>query len=92
MRHDAGTILDNQGVAIRTGHHCAQPVMERFGLPATCRASLAFYNTRADIDALVSGVRRERAQEFLLRDIADDSAGHSCLDDFTFTTPTMNSR
>jgi len=56
--HDAGTILDQQGVAIRTGHHCAQPVMERFGVPATCRASLAFYNTRAEIDALVAGVRK----------------------------------
>jgi len=51
--HDVGTILDQEGVAIRTGHHCAQPVMERFGVPATARASLAFYNTRAEIDALV---------------------------------------
>lgn len=55
--HDAGTILDQMGVAIRTGHHCAQPVMAHFGVPATCRASLALYNTRADIDALVAGVR-----------------------------------
>jgi len=55
--HDAGTILDQMGVALRTGHHCAQPVMARFGVPATCRASLALYNTRADIDALVAGVR-----------------------------------
>jgi cysteine desulfurase / selenocysteine lyase len=55
--HDAGTILDQMGVAIRTGHHCAQPVMERFGVPATCRASLALYNTTADIDALVAGLR-----------------------------------
>ena len=51
--HDIGTIVDREGVAIRTGHHCAQPVMDRFGVPATARASLAAYNTRADIDALV---------------------------------------
>ncbi len=56
--HDVGTILDQQGVAIRTGHHCAQPVMQRFGVPATCRASVALYNTRDDIDALVAGVRQ----------------------------------
>jgi cysteine desulfurase/selenocysteine lyase len=56
--HDAGTILDELGIAIRTGHHCAQPVMERYRVPATCRASLAFYNTEADIDALVAGIRR----------------------------------
>ncbi len=56
--HDVGTILDQQGIAIRTGHHCAQPVMDRFGVPATCRASLAFYNTRAEIDALVAGLRK----------------------------------
>ncbi|MHC4106881.1 MAG: SufS family cysteine desulfurase [Planctomycetota bacterium] len=56
--HDVGTILDQQGVAIRTGHHCAQPVMQRFGIPATCRASVALYNTRDDIDALVAGIRQ----------------------------------
>ena len=56
--HDAGTILDQQGVAVRAGHHCAQPVMQRFGVPATVRASLAFYNTKEEIDALVRGVRR----------------------------------
>ncbi len=56
--HDAGTILDQEGIAIRTGHHCAQPVMERFGVSATCRASLAFYNTRDEIDELVAGIRR----------------------------------
>jgi cysteine desulfurase/selenocysteine lyase len=56
--HDAGTILDQQGIAIRTGHHCAQPVMDRFGVPATCRASLALYNTRAELDALADGVRK----------------------------------
>ncbi len=50
--HDVGTILDSEGVAVRTGHHCAQPVMERFAVPATTRASLALYNTREDIDAL----------------------------------------
>ena len=54
--HDVGTILDTEGVAIRTGHHCAQPVMQHFGVPATARASLAFYNTRSDIDALVKGL------------------------------------
>jgi cysteine desulfurase / selenocysteine lyase len=54
--HDVGTILDQEGIAIRTGHHCAQPVMDRFGVPATARASLAFYNTRDEIDALVAGL------------------------------------
>ena len=54
--HDIGTILDRQGIAIRTGHHCAQPVMQRFGIPATARASLAMYNTVAEIDALVAGI------------------------------------
>lgn len=56
--HDVGTVLDHEGIAVRTGHHCAQPVMERFGVPATVRASLAFYNTHAEIDALVGGIRR----------------------------------
>jgi cysteine desulfurase/selenocysteine lyase len=50
--HDIGTIVDREGVAIRTGHHCAQPVMERFRVPATARASLAMYNTREELDAL----------------------------------------
>jgi cysteine desulfurase / selenocysteine lyase len=54
--HDIGTILDQEGIAIRTGHHCAQPVMERFGVPAMARASLAFYNTKEEIDALVAGI------------------------------------
>ena len=54
--HDAGSILDYEGVAVRTGHHCAQPVMDRFGVPATIRASLGVYNTREDIDALVRGI------------------------------------
>jgi len=56
--HDIGTILDQEGIAIRTGHHCAQPVLQRFGVPATARASLAFYNTRGEIDALVRGIRK----------------------------------
>lgn len=55
--HDIGTILDREGIAIRAGHHCAQPVMERFGVPATARASFSFYNTREDIDALVRAVK-----------------------------------
>jgi len=54
--HDVGTILDRQGVAVRAGHHCAQPVMQRFGVPATSRASLALYNNRSDIDALVEAI------------------------------------
>ena len=56
--HDIGTILDEQGIAVRTGHHCAQPVMQRFQIPATARASLAFYNTKEDIDALIKGIDR----------------------------------
>ena len=58
--HDIGTILDQQGIAIRTGHHCSQPIMERFGIPATARASFAMYNTRAEIDALVRGIEKVR--------------------------------
>lgn len=54
--HDIGTILDGEGIAVRTGHHCTQPVMQFFGIPATTRASLSFYNTREDIDALVAGL------------------------------------
>ena len=56
--HDLGTIADGEGVAIRTGHHCAQPVMQRFGLPATARASFAFYNTEAEIGALTRAIHR----------------------------------
>ena len=56
--HDIGTILDAEGIAIRTGHHCAQPLMDRFGVPATARASFAFYNTREEIDLLVKGIDR----------------------------------
>ena len=58
--HDIGTVLDYEGVAIRTGHHCAQPVMDRFGVPATARASFAVYNTRDEVDVLVEGLRRVR--------------------------------
>jgi cysteine desulfurase/selenocysteine lyase len=54
--HDVGTILDRQGIAVRTGHHCAQPVMDRYGIPATTRASFAFYNTREEVDALVRAI------------------------------------
>jgi cysteine desulfurase/selenocysteine lyase len=56
--HDIGTILDTEGIAIRTGHHCAQPVMQRFGIPATARASFGLYNTREEVDALVAGIRK----------------------------------
>ncbi len=56
--HDVGTIFDQQGVAIRTGHHCAQPVMQFFGIPATARASFAFYNTMEEVDALVDGIKK----------------------------------
>ncbi len=56
--HDIGTILDQEGIAVRTGHHCAQPVMERYGIPATARASFGLYNTKQEIDALVSGIKK----------------------------------
>jgi len=56
--HDIGTVLDRQGIAVRTGHHCAQPVMDWFHVPATTRASLAFYNTMGEIDALASGIEK----------------------------------
>jgi cysteine desulfurase/selenocysteine lyase len=58
--HDIGTIVDREGVAVRTGHHCAQPVMDRFGIPATARASLAMYNTREDLDALARALGKVR--------------------------------
>ncbi|MGZ6124548.1 MAG: aminotransferase class V-fold PLP-dependent enzyme, partial [Myxococcales bacterium] len=58
--HDIGTVLDREGIAIRTGHHCAQPLMRRFGVAATARASLALYNRREEIDALVSGLHKVR--------------------------------
>jgi cysteine desulfurase/selenocysteine lyase len=56
--HDVGTVLDYEGIAVRTGHHCAQPVMDRFSVPATTRASLACFNGRDDIDALARGIRK----------------------------------
>ncbi len=58
--HDLGTILDHQGIAIRTGHHCAMPVMQKFGVPGTCRASLALYNNRDDVDRLVAALEKAR--------------------------------
>jgi len=58
--HDIGTIVDADGIAIRTGHHCTQPVMERFGVPATARASIAMYNTHEEIDALVKALEHVR--------------------------------
>ena len=56
--HDIGTVLDQEGIALRTGHHCAQPLMERFKVPATARASLAFYNTKKEIDTLVDAIAK----------------------------------
>jgi len=56
--HDVGTVLDQEGIAVRTGHHCAQPLMERFQVPATARASLAFYNTKEEVDRLVAGIEK----------------------------------
>ena len=58
--HDLGTILDHQGVAIRTGHHCAMPVMARFGIAGTARASVALYNTVDDVDRLVAALLKAR--------------------------------
>ncbi len=60
--HDIGTILDQEGIAVRAGHHCAQPVMDRLGVPATVRASFALYNTRTEVDALAEGI--EKVKEF----------------------------
>ena len=59
---DVGTILDQQGIAVRTGHHCTQPLMDFYGIPGTVRASFALYNNRSDVDALVAGVRRAALQ------------------------------
>ncbi|MDX1480738.1 MAG: aminotransferase class V-fold PLP-dependent enzyme, partial [Woeseiaceae bacterium] len=59
--HDLGTILDHQGVAVRTGHHCAMPLMERFGIPGTVRASLALYNGRDDVDRLIEAIEKADA-------------------------------
>ncbi len=58
--YDVGVILDNQGIAIRTGHHCAQPVMDHYGIPGTCRASFAFYNTKEEVDVLVDGILKAK--------------------------------
>ena len=58
--HDIGTILDQEGIAIRTGHHCAQPIMQRYGIPATARASFAMYNTEQEVDALAAGIQKVR--------------------------------
>src|SRR5262249_34101017 len=58
--HDLGRILDGQGVAVRAGHHCAMPVMQRFGVPATARASIAFYNTRAELETLATAIEGAR--------------------------------
>ena len=55
--HDIGSLLNQEGIAVRTGHHCAQPVMNRFRVPATSRASFAFYNTMAEVDVLIAGIR-----------------------------------
>lgn len=55
--HDVGTLLNQEGIAVRTGHHCAQPIMQRYNIPATSRASFAFYNTKAEVDALVAGIQ-----------------------------------
>ena len=57
---DLGTLLDRLGIAVRTGHHCAQPLMERLGIEGTVRASFSFYNTREEVDALVAGIERVR--------------------------------
>jgi cysteine desulfurase/selenocysteine lyase len=59
--HDLATIVDTEGVALRTGHHCAHPLMQFYGVPATARASLAFYNTREEIDRLVAALLKARA-------------------------------
>ena len=58
---DLGMLLDQQGIAVRTGHHCAQPLMERYGVPGTARASYSIYNTREDVDALIAGIRKAQA-------------------------------
>jgi cysteine desulfurase/selenocysteine lyase len=62
--HDLGTLLDKQGVAIRTGHHCTQPLMKRFGITASARASFTFYNTTQEVDTLIAAIKK--AKEFLL--------------------------
>jgi len=59
--YDVGVILDKLGIAVRTGHHCTQPLMDRFGIPGTVRASIGLYNTKAEIDTLVEGVEKAAA-------------------------------
>jgi cysteine desulfurase/selenocysteine lyase len=59
--HDVATLLDQQGIAVRAGHHCAQPLMERFNLPATARASFAFYNTHEEVDRFIAALVRTRS-------------------------------
>ena len=71
--HDIGTILDTEGVAVRTGHHCAQPVMQRFQIPATVRASMAMYNTKEDIDALVRAIDRGHRGFFIVATVPSPS-------------------
>jgi cysteine desulfurase/selenocysteine lyase len=61
--NDIGTLLDNQGIAVRTGHHCAMPLMDRFGIPGTVRAAFSLYNEESDVDAFLNGV--EKARTFL---------------------------
>ena len=58
--HDVGTILDTEGIAVRTGQHCAQPIMDRYGVPATVRASIGLYNTCDDVDAFIRGLHKVR--------------------------------
>ena len=58
--HDLATLLDLEGIAVRSGHHCAHPLMAHFGVPATCRASLAFYNTEAEVEKLAAGIEKVR--------------------------------
>ena len=58
--HDIGTVLDGEGIAVRAGHHCTQPLMRRLGLPSTARASFYLYNTREEVDALVRGIHAVR--------------------------------
>ena len=78
--HDVGTLLNEEGVAVRTGHHCAQPVMQRFKVPATSRASFAFYNTMAEVDALIAGIRTCR------RFLRDELPNHFIKRSFSTTT------
>jgi cysteine desulfurase/selenocysteine lyase len=58
--HDLATLLDQEGIAVRSGHHCAHPLMQFYGVPATCRASFAFYNTREEVDRFVDAIARVR--------------------------------